>query len=334
MWLDCFMTKVKICGITNLEDAELSVKFGADALGFNFYQKSPRYITTEKTIEIIEKLPENVLKVGVFVNESLEKIAETAKIAKLNALQLHGEETPEFAKELKLKTNLEIIKAFRVSPTFQPEDVLQYEVDAILLDAYNPKEHGGTGETFDWEIAKKVQEIFPKTYLAGGLRHENIGIAIGDVKPFAVDACSGIESQKGKKDKIKLINFVTKAKKRFKESNSNPSLYDFLDAVHQRPQVYFGEKSLTKLHFFLWGFSTAVGFTKANFDTGNIFTDRFTEFVGNFFDDKIPPSISNTFYILRKFDGDEEKAIDAFFAILEEFKLEKETDSTLQPNRS
>ena len=142
------MTKVKICGITNLEDALLSAKFGADALGFNFYEKSPRYITPENAREIIEQLPESILKVGVFVNESLEKIVEIAAIAKLDAIQLHGEETPEFARELKSKTNLEIIKAFRVSPEFKPEDVLQYEVDAILLDAYNPQRTRRNGRNF------------------------------------------------------------------------------------------------------------------------------------------------------------------------------------------
>jgi phosphoribosylanthranilate isomerase len=206
------MTKVKICGITNPEDAQLSVKFGADALGFNFYPKSPRYITPEKAGEIIDGLPESILKVGVFVNESLGKIAEVAQTAKLDALQLHGEETPEFAKELKLRTGLDVIKAFRVSPGFKPEDVLQFEVDAILLDAYNPREHGGTGETFDWEIAKRVQEIFPKMYLAGGLSEDNIARAISDVKPFAVDACSCLESEKGRKDAAKTINFITKVK--------------------------------------------------------------------------------------------------------------------------
>ena len=178
------MTKVKICGITNLEDALVSAKFGADALGFNFYEKSPRYISPEKAREIIEQLPKEILKVGVFVNESLEKIVEIAKTAKLDAIQLHGEETPEFVRELKQKTNLEIIKAFRVSPDFKPEDVLKYEMDAILLDAYSPKEHGGTGETFDWEIAKKVQKIFPKMYLAGGLSAENILEAVEKVKPI------------------------------------------------------------------------------------------------------------------------------------------------------
>jgi len=201
------MTKVKICGITNLEDALLSAKFGADALGFNFYPKSPRYISPHRAREIIEQLPKEILKVGVFVNESLEVISETAAVAKLDAIQLHGEETPEFVREVKAKTNLEIIKAFRVSPKFKPEDVLQYEVDAVLLDAYSAKEHGGTGEIFDWEIAKKVQEIFPKMYLAGGLSHENIAQAILIVKPFAVDACSLLEKQKGRKDPIKTRVF-------------------------------------------------------------------------------------------------------------------------------
>jgi len=203
-------TKVKICGITNLEDALLSAKFGAVALGFNFYERSPRYIFPEKAREIIEQLPAGILKVGIFVNESFEKIVEIATIAKLDALQLHGEETPEFARGLKAKTNLEIIKAFRVTPEFKPEDVLQYEVNAVLLDAYSPNEHGGTGETFNWEIAKKVQEIFTKMYLAGGLSHENIVKAISAVKPFAVDACSCLEISKGKKDLTKTRAFFEK----------------------------------------------------------------------------------------------------------------------------
>jgi phosphoribosylanthranilate isomerase len=202
------MTKVKICGITNLEDALLAAKFGADALGFNFYPKSPRYIAPEKAREISERLPEEILKVGVFVNESLEKIAEIAETARLDAIQLHGEETPEFARELKAKTGLEVIKAFRVSPDFKPEDVLQYETDAILLDAYNPQQHGGTGETFDWKIAKGVQSIFPKMYLAGGLSPNNIAKVVESVEPFAVDACSLLEKVKGIKDAGKVRDFI------------------------------------------------------------------------------------------------------------------------------
>lgn len=333
------MTKVKICGITNLEDALLSVKFGADALGFNFYQKSPRYITPENASEIIEKLPAEVLKVGVFVNESLDKIAEIAETAKLNVIQLHGEETPEFAKELKAKTNLEIIKAFRVSPEFKPEDVLQYEVDAILLDAYNPKEHGGTGETFDWEIAKKVQEICPKMYLAGGLTHNNVinaTFAPNGPKVFGVDTCSGVEIEKGKKDQIKLINFLSKIKNHkilFQKYPNNgqyqkmKSLYDFLTPIHARPSVYFGEKSLSNLQIFLYGFTTALYLADAKFDCGKYDSEEFRKWMGEKVGYGYPNSIDCITHILRKMNNDEEKAFDLFFALLEEFKLEKETDS-------
>lgn len=224
------MTKVKICGITNLEDALLSAKFGADALGFNFCEKSPRYILPEKAREIIEQLPKEVLKVGVFVNEGLEQIAEIASIAKLDALQLHGEETPEYARELKSRTNLEIIKAFRVSPEFKPEDVLQYEVDAVLLDAYSPKEHGGTGETIDWEIAQKVREVFPRIYLAGGLAPENVMAAIQHANSFAVDACSSLEKTKGKKD-FKKVEFFIQAVKQTNLFDEN--LKRFVDFVRR-----------------------------------------------------------------------------------------------------
>jgi phosphoribosylanthranilate isomerase len=195
-----------------LEDALLATKSGADALGFNFYPKSPRYISPEKTLEIVRQLPKEVLKVGVFVNESLEKISEIAEIAALDAIQLHGEESADFARELKAKTKREIIKAFRVSPEFEPEEVLHYEVDAVLLDAYSSKEHGGTGDTFDWEIAKKVQKIFPKMYLAGGLSVENIKTAILEVKPFAVDACSSVEEVKGMKNHSKVKAFIFQVK--------------------------------------------------------------------------------------------------------------------------
>lgn len=330
------MTKVKICGITNLEDALLSAKFGADALGFNFYEKSPRYIAPEKAREIIEKLPKEILKVGVFVNESLEKIVEIASIAKLDALQLHGEETPEFARELKSKTNLEIIKAFRVSPDFAPEDVLQYETDAILLDAYNPKEHGGTGETFDWEIAKKVQEVFPKMYLAGGLTHENVSRAVSSINsPIfnMLDVCSGIESSKGKKNRIKLINFLSKVKnqsklmKKYSNTKTHQkyrSLYDLLVSIHGRPAMFLGEKSLTKLQTFLLGFMAALGLADANFDIGKYNSEEFKKWMGENVGYGYPNSIDCMTHILRKLNGDEEKAFDFFFALLEEFKLEKE----------
>ncbi len=317
---NCFMTKVKICGITNLEDALLSAKFGADALGFNFYPKSPRYISPDKAREIIEQLPKEVLKVGVFVNESFDKIIEIASIAKLDAIQLHGEETPEFATELKAKTNLEIIKAFRVSPEFQPEDVLQYEVDAVLLDAYSAKEHGGTGETFDWEIAKKVQEIFPKMYLAGGLSTDNTATALRKVKPFVVDSCSCLESAKGKKDKVKIINFLSNVK----YLNQKLFLYD--DVLNHLRSFRAGEfsyikKSIREIIIFIFGYFCAL--SEAEYKENMKFFEAFekhlgikrTRFVDGFF--------SYESYFLEKSDNDKEKAFDLFFALLEEFKLEK-----------
>lgn len=313
------MTKVKICGITNLEDALLSAKFGADALGFNFYPKSPRYIAPEKVREIVEQLPKEILKVGVFVNENLDKIAEVAATAKLDAIQLHGEETPEFAAELKAKTNLEIVKAFRVSPEFKPEDVLQYEVDAILLDAYSPRKHGGTGETFDWEIAKKVQKIFPKMYLAGGLNHENVIRAIYDTKVFAVDVCSGIEIEKGLKDKVELINFISKVKNNNKDENEN--FINFLSFIQKYPKMIVGEKSLTLLHRFFIGFEMALKQSKAEYNTYSFFTG-FNDFVRYRY--RKYPSWNWCSKILEEVDNDEEKAVDLFFALIEEFKLEKE----------
>jgi phosphoribosylanthranilate isomerase len=321
------MTKVKICGITNLEDALLSAKFGADALGFNFYEKSPRYIAPEKAREIIEQLSEEITKVGVFVNESLDKIIEVARIANLDALQLHGEETPEFVCELKAKTNLEIIKAFRVSPEFKPEDVLRYEVDAVLLDAYSPKEHGGTGETFDWEIAKKVQEIFPKMYLAGGLHQDNVANAIFEVKPFAIDACSCLEIEKGKKDKPVLINFICNVLFSRRDVFSiNADLFYILKLHRYRPLLYLPEKSITQLITFVIGFLYALNINKLDSKYKEI--DKILHDFANHLGINRGMFVHHNYtfatYFLEQCNNDERKAFDLFFALLEEFKLEKE----------
>ena len=206
------MTRVKICGITNLEDALAAANMGADALGFNFYKKSPRYISPGEAAKIVNKLPAGLIKVGVFVNEALENIVAVASTAGLSAIQLHGDESPEFVRELAKSTELEIIRALRVSPSFDSRDVLKYDANAILLDAYSKAEYGGTGETFDWGIARHVQELVPKMYLAGGLAPENVGEAIRTVKPFAVDACSCLERVKGLKDHIKVQAFIDAVK--------------------------------------------------------------------------------------------------------------------------
>jgi len=314
------MTKVKICGITNLEDALLSAKFGADALGFNFYEKSPRYITPEDAREIVERLPAEILKVGVFVNEDLEKIIDVARVAKLDALQLHGEESPEFARELKAKTGLEIIKAFRVSPEFKPEDVLAFETDAILLDAYNPQEHGGTGETFDWEIAKRVQEIYPKMYLAGGISTDNTATAIRKVKPFALDSCSCLELSKGKKDKISVINFLSNIKYLNQRLFSQDDLFEQLRGFRALEFSYL-RKSIREIIIFIFGYFRAL--SEEEFKEEMKFFEAFekhlgikrTRFVDGFF--------AYEWYFLERSDNDEARAFDLFFAAFEEFLKEE-----------
>ncbi|MEP6904217.1 MAG: phosphoribosylanthranilate isomerase [Actinomycetota bacterium] len=330
------MTKVKICGITNLEDALVSAKFGADALGFNFYEKSSRYISPENAREIIEQLPTEILKVGVFVNENLEKIIEIARLAKLDALQLHGEETPEFARELKQKTNLEIIKAFRVSPEFNPEDVLQYETDAILLDAYNPQEHGGTGETFDWKIAKKVQEFFPKMYLAGGLWAGNVRNALRKVDPYAVDSCSLLEKENGKKDEPKVSLFlqsIRNAKAKYFDPEFN-DIYELLEFIRQHPSMFLGKYSISELFTFLYGIEYGLRvLNKERFEFNwkqfKPESERrhqvgFQSWISKKFLENAESANVWSTIILWQTNNDEEKAFDLFFALLDEFKLEKE----------
>lgn len=203
------MVQVKICGITNLDDAVGAVEAGADALGFNFYRRSPRYIRPEDARRIIEQLPESVLTVGVFVNEAEpEIVARIAGEAKLKAVQLHGDEAPAYARALK---NFFVIKALRVSEDFVPENVKEYETEAILLDSFDRKERGGTGRTFDWAVARRVRELVPRLYLAGGLSLENVAEAIEKVRPYAVDACSRLETAPGRKDLERVRNFISAA---------------------------------------------------------------------------------------------------------------------------
>jgi phosphoribosylanthranilate isomerase len=323
------MTKVKICGITNLEDALLSVRFGTDALGFNFYQKSPRYILPEDAKEIIDNLPDNILNVGVFVNEEQEKIIEIAKVANLDAIQLHGEETPELAKELKSQSGLEIIKAFRVSKGFKTRDILNYQTDAVLLDTFSVKEHGGTGETFDWEIAKKAVDIFPKVYLAGGLSPNNVVNAISRVKPFAVDSCSGLETRKGKKDKVKTINFLSNITFFKEELWKNKDILNILRLFRSRPRLHLYNKSLTQLCSFICGYYSALDGPDSDFNSKDNLFRRFDNWLdlqrGMF----ISGIYSYSQFFLEKCNGDEELAFDVFFACLEEFLLEDLTNEQL-----
>jgi len=199
------MTSIKICGITNLEDAVAAIAMGVDALGFNFYKPSPRYVTPQSAREIIEQLPQSVLKVGVFVNESPDHVRSIADDAGITAVQLHGDESPDYCRKL---ADQYVIKALAVGHNFDTQIIVRYPVNAIMLDTKHNTLRGGTGRAFDWSIAQQVSKIVPKLYLAGGLSPENVTGAIETVRPYAVDACSSLEDSPGKKNHDRMRAFV------------------------------------------------------------------------------------------------------------------------------
>lgn len=199
------MTLVKICGITNLEDALCAVEAGAGALGFNFYPPSPRYIDAENARKIIEKLPKRVLTVGIFVNEELERLKSIATGAGVAALQLHGDESAEYCAELR---DWYVIKAFSVGEEFDASVVVGYPVKAVMIDARHKTLRGGTGLLSDWSVANRIRELGKTLFLAGGLSPDNVRQAIAVVKPYAVDACSALEEKPGKKNHGRVTEFV------------------------------------------------------------------------------------------------------------------------------
>ncbi|HEX2639412.1 MAG TPA: phosphoribosylanthranilate isomerase [Pyrinomonadaceae bacterium] len=205
------MTKIKICGITNLEDAKAAVRFGADQIGLNFYPQSPRYVTVEQARRIAETVASRAAAVGVFVNEPLETIVEIARKVALEAIQLHGDETADFIKGLRNETGLTVIKAIRVADGLDSAEQNSFGADAILLDSFSNSERGGTGKTFDWDVARRFSNLALKIYLAGGLTPENVREAIAAVKPYAVDSCSGVELTPGIKDHLRLKLFIERA---------------------------------------------------------------------------------------------------------------------------
>jgi phosphoribosylanthranilate isomerase len=200
------MTRVKVCGITKLEDALAALEAGADMLGFNFYARSPRYVAPAAAREIIERLPEGAACVGVFVNEATPSDVERiAREAGLDAVQLHGDETPAYCQSLR---GLTTIKALRVGGDYEVETAADFDTDAVLLDAYVPGERGGTGHTFDWSIAARTRERVPQLFLAGGLTPDNVAAAVAAVRPYAVDVCSGVETSPGRKSPELIRRFV------------------------------------------------------------------------------------------------------------------------------
>lgn len=202
------MTKVKICGITCLDDALMAVEAGADALGFVFFDKSPRYIDPERAAHIIAGLPPFVQVVGLFVNAELDFVNETADTCRLDIVQLHGDESPSYCQLVRRR----VMKVFRVRGMESLVPMEQYHVAAFLLDAYSPNAYGGTGGCFDWDCAVAAKGRGP-IVLAGGLDPDNVASAVSKVAPYGVDVSSGVESSPGRKDPEKVRRFIREAKR-------------------------------------------------------------------------------------------------------------------------
>jgi phosphoribosylanthranilate isomerase len=200
--------KVKICGLTNAPDALAAAQAGADALGFVFYDQSPRRVSVEAAAAIIPSLPPFIVKVGVFVNAPEDLVFRAIRQCGLNLLQFHGDESPEYC----LQFGLMSMKAFRIRDAASLDALPNYKTDSWLLDAFAPDKLGGTGHTFNWDLAIAAQKLGRPIFLAGGLTPENVAEAVRRVRPYAVDVSSGVESVPGKKDHAKVKAFISAAK--------------------------------------------------------------------------------------------------------------------------
>ena len=201
------MIKVKICGITNKEDALYAAGCGANALGFIFYEKSPRYIEPDDAKTIIAALPPFVTTVGVFVNKDFNDIRDITLLTGVTVVQLHGDESPSYCNLVEGK----LIKAIRVKNDSSIEGLKKYDVDAFLLDSFDKNSFGGSGLTFDWKLAEKAKQ-YGKIILAGGLTPDNVEEAVKKVVPYGVDVNSGVEQKPGIKNKNKVKEFIIRSK--------------------------------------------------------------------------------------------------------------------------
>jgi phosphoribosylanthranilate isomerase len=200
--------KVKICGITNATDARVAADAGADMIGFVFCEKSPRRVAIETAAEIAPAVPAFVVKVGVFVNPLQEFVVRAITECGLGIVQFHGDESPEFCTQFGVMS----MKAFRIRDAESLRSLPDYETDAWLLDAYSPDKAGGTGATFNWDLAIEAKKLVRPIFLAGGLTPHNIAEAVRRVLPYAVDVSSGVEAEPGKKDHGKVRAFIKAAK--------------------------------------------------------------------------------------------------------------------------
>jgi len=202
-------TRVKICGVTNVADGLAAAEAGADMIGLNFYEKSPRYLTVAQAVEISRALPPFVMRVGVFVNPEEALVTRAIGECNLSLLQFHGDETSEFCTQFSLMS----MKALRVRDAETLNELANFQTDAFLLDAHSKSGLGGTGEKFNWDLAVEAQKFGKPIFLAGGLTPDNVVEAVRKVRPFAVDVSSGVESAPGKKDHAKVKAFIEAAKK-------------------------------------------------------------------------------------------------------------------------
>ncbi|HWQ90573.1 MAG TPA: phosphoribosylanthranilate isomerase, partial [Clostridia bacterium] len=200
--------KVKICGITNVADARAAAEAGADAIGLMFWEQSPRFVDLERAAEISRVLPPYVLRTGVFVNASEDLVLQAIASCGLNLLQFHGDEPPDFCGQFGLMS----MKAFRVRDAASLEVLPSYQTEAWLLDAFTPGKLGGTGESFNWDLAIEAAKWGRPFFLAGGLHAGNVAEAVRRVRPYGVDVSSGVESAPGKKDPEKVRAFVKAAR--------------------------------------------------------------------------------------------------------------------------
>jgi phosphoribosylanthranilate isomerase len=198
---------VKICGITNLEDARHAIRSKADAIGFVFYKGSPRYVEPRRAADISDRVPEHISKIGVFVHAERKFIHDVISAVNLSAVQLYGHEGPDDL----VNYEASVIKVFRIKDDFDVEVMRNYIVDAFLLDTHKEGEYGGTGTTFDWNIAVRAKE-YGRIILSGGLTPDNVEEAVRFVEPYGVDVSSGVEIAPGKKDPEKVREFIARAK--------------------------------------------------------------------------------------------------------------------------
>ncbi len=201
-------TLVKICGLTNIDDALDAIELGADFLGFNFYPQSPRFIEEEQAFQLFQEIPTNIPKVGIFVNEPIQEVVDKAIRLGLDYLQFHGDESPQSLNVL----GRPWFKAFRLKDESVLKEISQYECEWILVDAYSQKAYGGTGLVAPWDLVREAKNIGKKLILAGGLNEENIAMAVTAVRPFMVDVSSGVESEPGRKDRQRMAEFIARAK--------------------------------------------------------------------------------------------------------------------------